>query len=151
VTPSQRLVAVQFILFAALGLAAVVTQPQAAEASQVIGIGLIGLGLVVIVVALITFRDIAKTTPNISPAPKRKGTLVTAGIYGRMRHPIYSGVLLIAFGAALAHGNMVMWVVVAAMYIFFYAKSRYEEALLLSVYPEYRDYMMRTGRFLPRL
>jgi protein-S-isoprenylcysteine O-methyltransferase Ste14 len=149
-TPSQRLVALQFVLFAALGLAAVLTPPIATDTARLIGIFLITAGIAVIFAALWSHQRINRSAPKITPDPNKKAALVTGGIYARMRHPIYSGVLLAAFGAALSHGNILMWVIVAAMYIFFYAKSRYEEALLLYVYPEYRDYMMRTGRFLPR-
>lgn len=149
-TPSQRLVALQFILFIALGLASVLTPAQSVGTARLIGFGLMVVGILVILSAIVTYQQTNRTPPNITPDPQRKAQLVTSGIYARLRHPIYSGVLLAAFGAALAHGNQIMWAVVAAMYIFFYAKSRYEEALLLHVYPAYKDYMMRTGRFLPR-
>jgi protein-S-isoprenylcysteine O-methyltransferase Ste14 len=89
--------------------------------------------------------------PKITPDPKRTAKLIKSGIYARVRHPIYAGVLLTAFGLTLAHGHPVMWTLMTALYIFFYAKSRYEEALLLNYYGKsYADYMQTTGRFLPR-
>jgi protein-S-isoprenylcysteine O-methyltransferase Ste14 len=149
--PSQRLVILQFALFAALGLAAVLTLPIATPLATAVGIVLALVGVGVIFAAIATHQQINRATPYITPDPNRKAGLITSGIYARLRHPIYAGVLLAAFGVALAHGGAIVWVVMAALYIFFYAKSRYEEALLLHVYPKYADYMKRTGRFLPRL
>lgn len=154
ISPSQRLVIVQFALFGLLAVAVVSTPASSLASTQVIGGIFIVAGLATIVLAIVTYQVHTRRPPKISPEPpdpRRGGQLVTQGIYSLMRHPIYAGVLFTAFGIALMHGNVFVWTVVAAMYIFFYSKSRYEEALLLHVYPEYEAYLLRTGRFLPRL
>lgn len=149
-TPSQRLVLVQFALFVAMGLAVAFTPVQSQPAAQIVG-GILMIGGVLLVLAGIqVHRIVNHAPPNVTPDPNTEAKLVTIGLYGRMRHPIYSGVLLVAFGLALLHGGAYPWVVMAALYIFFYTKSRYEEALLLHTYPAYQAYMQRTGRFLPR-
>ncbi len=154
ISPSQRLVLVQFLLFALLGLAVILTPASSPPSTRVIGAVLIAAGLGLITLAIITFQVHARRLPNVSPQPpdpQQGGRLITQGIYSRMRHPIYAGVLFTAFGIALMHGHIIVWTVVAALYIFFYSKSRYEEVLLLHTYPDYANYLRRTGRFLPRL
>jgi protein-S-isoprenylcysteine O-methyltransferase Ste14 len=154
ISPSQRLVIVQFVLFAVLALAVVLTPAASAPSTIGIGIVLIMIGLALIALAIVTYQAHANRLPKISPEPpdpQRGGRLIMQGIYGVMRHPIYGGVLFTAFGIAFIHGNIFVWAVVAAMYVFFYSKSRYEEGMLAHFYPEYGQYMQRTGRFLPRI
>ncbi len=148
---SVRLVLLQFVLFGVLGLVVLLTPMEPVPpVARVIGLGLMVIGLAVVLAAILTHQTVNRKTPNIVPDPDQQVGMVTTGLYARMRHPIYGGILFAAFGVGLVHGGMYTWAVVAAMYIFFYAKSRYEEALLLHAYPEYKAYMMRTGRLLPR-
>lgn len=62
-----------------------------------------GLGIVVIALGVVSFRR-AKTTVN-PMHPEQASTLVTAGIYGVTRNPMYLGLLLllIAWATVLAH------------------------------------------------
>ncbi|HEX2619271.1 MAG TPA: isoprenylcysteine carboxylmethyltransferase family protein [Phototrophicaceae bacterium] len=152
ISPSQRLVLVQFALFVVLGVVAVFTPAQSLPAGKIVGAVFVIAGLILILASIAAHQLVNHAPPNISPDPNQQARLITTGaLYGRMRHPIYSGVLLISFGVGLMHGGMYTWFVIAAMYIFFFFKSRYEEALLMYVYPGYKDYIKRTGRFLPRL
>ena len=59
--------------------------------------------------------------------------------------------LLGALGVALAHGHIAVLLIALVMIVFFTFKSLYEESLLRAAYPQYRDYMTRTGRVLPYL
>jgi protein-S-isoprenylcysteine O-methyltransferase Ste14 len=154
ISPSQRLVIVQFLLFGVLAAAVLLTPVTSIASTRAIGLVMIGIGLGLITLAIVTYQAHTSRLPKVSPEPTAStqgGQLVTQGIYGVMRHPIYSGVLFTAFGIALLHGGIFVWAVVAAMYIFFYSKSRYEEAMLAHEYPDYQRYMLRTGRFLPRI
>jgi len=89
-----------------------------------------------------------KLTPL--PEPRRELGLLRTGIYAYIRHPIYAGLLALAFGLALwfqsggALGGAVL------LTLFFNLKAREEERRLLRHYPEYADYQRQTGRFLPR-
>ncbi len=87
--------------------------------------------------------------PNVTPTPNSRASLVESGIYAHVRHPIYSSVLAGALGVALAHGHIVVIGIALFMIVFFTFKSRYEESLLRAAYPQYAEYMTRTGRFLP--
>lgn len=79
--------------------------------------------------------------------------LVTDGPYSRVRHPLYTASFVIYFGLCLAMGSVLglvfgMVVVVPR----FMSVADYEEELLEDEFQgEYRDWVSRTGKFLPRL
>ena len=78
--------------------------------------------------------------------------LIQSGPYARVRHPIYSGVLLAMLGTALFVGEWRGLVGVVLVFVAHWHKARREEVLLAgqfgSVYEEYRK---RTGSLIPRL
>ncbi len=87
-----------------------------------------------------------------SPAPRSDlvgAGLRTTGLYGLVRHPIYSGVMLIVAGVVLRTANVLGLVLGALVVVFFNAKARWEESLLSERYPDYAAYSATTPRFLP--
>lgn len=92
-----------------------------------------------------------KTNLSIFPTPLRGSELITHGLFKYVRHPIYSGILLSAFSLALYLGSGYKLLIAFLLLILFYFKSRYEEKLLLQKFPEYKEYMKCSGRFLPHL
>ena len=87
--------------------------------------------------------------PNVTPTPNQNVGLIETGVYKWIRHPIYTGVISGVFGAALAHGHIVPLLMTVVFIIFFGQKARFEESMLRTVYPQYAEYMTRTGRFVP--
>ncbi|HZJ17310.1 MAG TPA: isoprenylcysteine carboxylmethyltransferase family protein [Chthoniobacteraceae bacterium] len=85
------------------------------------------------------------------PEPKPGSQLVTAGIYARVRHPLYASVIALGFGWALLWCSGPALALAVAQTIFFYAKARFEERLLRERFAKYVDYARRVPRFLPRL
>lgn len=83
------------------------------------------------------------------PHPKDDSTLVTNGIYALVRHPIYAGLLIAAFGWALLRGGFPPLIIAALLLIFFDRKAAYEETRLHARFPEYAAYSRRTRRLLP--
>ena len=83
------------------------------------------------------------------PIPKDEGKLSTTGLYRYVRHPMYSSVLLFAFGIAVNSGSVIKYLLAVALYILFYAKSVYEERYLRLKYPEYLEYSRKIPRFIP--
>ena len=116
--------------------------------------GLALLALAALVVgALIVALSFGRLGENLTafPKPIEGGQLVQGGLYGRVRHPIYLGVLLGALGWALFRRSplgLALWLVLA---LWLNAKSRREETWLAATYPDYRDYQRRTKRFVPWL
>jgi protein-S-isoprenylcysteine O-methyltransferase Ste14 len=88
---------------------------------------------------------------NLSPLPypKEQGRLVVSGVYRIVRHPIYSGVIFIAFGWGMW---LESWPVIGyalLILIFFDIKSRREEFWLAEKYPEYAAYRKRVRKLIP--
>jgi len=81
--------------------------------------------------------------------PRDGGQLRTDGPYAHVRHPIYTGVLLIVVGITVRSGSGLVLALAAVTVAFFHGKARFEEGLLAERYPEYPCYAARTPRFLP--
>jgi len=78
-------------------------------------------------------------------------SLVQAGPYRRMRHPIYSFQMVMLLGAALLLPTAVSLVILVLHFICASIKASDEEVHLTAVFGgEYREYMTRSGRFFPR-
>jgi protein-S-isoprenylcysteine O-methyltransferase Ste14 len=79
-------------------------------------------------------------------------TLVTTGVYGRIRHPSYLGLLINSLGWALAFRSGVGVLLTALLIPPLRARIRAEEALLRSQFGgEYEAYRQRTARLIPGL
>lgn len=85
------------------------------------------------------------------PAPSDMAVLRTDGAYRFVRHPIYTGVLLLASGFAVVAGTVLAAVTFVALVVLLSLKARFEERLLADRFPGYREYARRTPRFVPRL
>jgi protein-S-isoprenylcysteine O-methyltransferase Ste14 len=79
-----------------------------------------------------------------------KHSLVTNGIYRFVRHPIYAGDLLLVIGLQLALQSwlFLLGLMIAVVIV---RQAIGEEKLLLTKFPEYHDYCVRTKRFFPFL
>jgi len=84
------------------------------------------------------------------PTPVPRGALRTGGLYRFVRHPIYSGLLLLLFGSAAGSGSVVRLVLAGVLLALLTRKARWEEDMLRRRYPGYDDYARRTPRFVPR-
>jgi protein-S-isoprenylcysteine O-methyltransferase Ste14 len=80
-------------------------------------------------------------------------TLVTSGPYRYVRHPMYSSAMVIYAGFALLCANWLVAVtLLAGVVVVFVGRFRDEEQMMLDAFgDEYRDYMTRTGRVIPKL
>lgn len=142
-------VAMQFILLAVLILA-----PRNPELYgglrlplSILGLAMIAIGIGVV---LFSFFKLGRSL-TASPIPKSDGELVTTGLYSRVRHPIYFGLLLASFGVVLDAGPWPQLAVVLLLLILLNVKASFEEQLLTKQYPEYKKYAAKTPRFFPRL
>lgn len=85
---------------------------------------------------------------NLSITPAAR-SLVTAGLYGRVRHPLYAAEITAGIGALLP--TLSVWTVVlfVAFVLFQLRRTFYEEAVLSSVFPDYAEYRARVPRLIP--
>jgi protein-S-isoprenylcysteine O-methyltransferase Ste14 len=79
--------------------------------------------------------------------------LVTAGPYRWVRHPLYTTglTLLLAIALMAANWALLLLAALSAVLILAVVIPREEAALTARFGDEYRRYMMRTGRLLPRV
>jgi protein-S-isoprenylcysteine O-methyltransferase Ste14 len=79
--------------------------------------------------------------------------LVTTGLYGRIRHPLYAGALVLWTAVAVADlsivAGAVMLVFVVPTYLAYI--SREEEMMVMVYGNDYRDYCSKVPRFVPSL
>jgi protein-S-isoprenylcysteine O-methyltransferase Ste14 len=80
---------------------------------------------------------------------KRDHQLVLSGPYRWIRHPLYSGVLLLVLGSAVTVHTRVAYVTVPVLLMGFAVKSHQEEKLLEHGFPEYGAYRRRVKGFIP--
>ena len=83
--------------------------------------------------------------------PSVRDTLVRSGLYGRVRHPIYAGALLIFPGLALVRPTSTVVAASAVGLAWAITQARLEELDLVQRLPAYREYMRDVPRFFPRL
>ena len=83
------------------------------------------------------------------PRPRSDARLIESGVYRRLRHPIYAGLMLGGLGWAALTASLPAFLVGLLLALFLDAKARREEAWLLERYAGYADYRRRSKRFLP--
>jgi protein-S-isoprenylcysteine O-methyltransferase Ste14 len=145
---SRFLVTVQFILLAVIFFVPV-GAPSAAIPKWILDIGsaIVWPGLAIVLLSIFKLGQ----SLTASPIPREQSELKTDGLYKWIRHPIYTGLMLTTLGLALEVGSVGKLFFVAALMVLFNYKAKWEERFLLERYAEYRDYMSKTGRFVPRL
>ena len=106
-----------------------------AAGALLLGAGLAGLG--------------RSLTPM--PRPRDDAQLIESGAYATVRHPIYGGIIALAFGWSLLVASPSALLLSGVLLGFFELKSRREEAWLVEHHDHYPAYMRATRRFFPRL
>ena len=96
--------------------------------------------------------DLAK---NFSPSLfiRNNHTLITTGIYRKIRHPMYLSFFMWAIGQALLIAN---WLagplgLLAFAFIYLFRVAHEEQQLLEQFGSEYEQYLSKTGRLLPNV
>lgn len=96
--------------------------------------------------ATIDLADAGSLTPF--PHPRPSAELIETGVYGRVRHPIYGGIILMAIGWSAACASLPATVASLALIPLFVLKSSVEERWLAGRFPAYEAYRRRTRRFI---
>jgi len=77
--------------------------------------------------------------------------VISEGIFGRVRHPVYLGAILFYLSLLLFRLSISaagLWIIIVIFYNYIAA---YEEKLLIDKFgDEYRDYMLKVPRWIPR-
>jgi protein-S-isoprenylcysteine O-methyltransferase Ste14 len=79
-----------------------------------------------------------------------KGSLVTTGIYRYIRHPQYTGLLLLSFGMMVEWATLPLLLLYPVMVTMYVRLAKREEADMLEEFgDEYRIYQEKTKMFIP--
>lgn len=145
-SPGPLYVVGQFALLLGIGTAPAIT----ARAFGGPGTALTG-SVLLLAGGVLTLAGAAALGRSLSalPEPTRHAELVDTGLYGVVRHPIYGGLLLLALGWSLRHGNALSLALTVALLRLLLAKASHEERALMARFPGYPVYARRVRRFIP--
>ncbi len=114
-------------------------------AARLVGNVLCGAGLALMLIGVFALREVIQ----VAPEPREGGRLVTTGLYRWFRHPIYTGIVVVAVGMFLRRPTALVAVAAAVTIGFLVVKTRYEESLLQERYPDYAEYKKRAWGIIP--
>ena len=117
--------------------------------SIVINVVIIVFAVTGLMVALIARRTLAGNWSR-AVAFKEDHELITTGLYHYVRHPIYTGVLLMILATALSVGTLSAGIGFVIIVLGLWFKLRAEEEILTKHFPkEYSVYKDRTKALIP--
>ena len=117
--------------------------------SIVINVVIIVFAVTGLIVAMIARRTLAGNWSR-AVAFKEDHELITTGLYHYVRHPIYTGVLLMILATALSVGTLSAGIGFVIIVLGLWFKLRAEEELLTVHFPkEYLAYKDRTKALIP--
>jgi protein-S-isoprenylcysteine O-methyltransferase Ste14 len=86
---------------------------------------------------------------NIRPAPRAGGRLVRHGPYRWIRHPMYTSVMALGAGCAVAASSGAAVALLAVLVGVLAVKASLEERWMADIHPEYAAYRSTSWRFVP--
>lgn len=86
---------------------------------------------------------------NVQPKLKENAQLVTTGIYGYIRHPMYLSVTIMMLSMVIASPTLLEILLFMGLIIVLWLKARREEALWSLHDEAYKIYRKRSKFFLP--
>ena len=111
----------------------------------------VGLALIAGLLLVWMFRTLGRNLTD-TVVTRREHTLVTTGPYRWVRHPLYTSAALLVVANSLATANWFYLATGFVVILLLVIRTRKEEENLIARFgDDYRKYMQRTGRFLPRL
>jgi len=84
------------------------------------------------------------------PSPRNNSVLIENGLFKYIRHPIYTGIILLLFGFGLFFNSFYKISVTLLLFVLFYYKTEYEEDRLSLKFSDYSAYKKKAGRFFPK-
>jgi protein-S-isoprenylcysteine O-methyltransferase Ste14 len=112
------------------------------------GVGLAFMGGVLLVWM---FRSLGKNLTD-TVVTRSEHTLVTSGPYRWIRHPLYTSAVLLSLANSLVAANGFFFLADCLAFLLLVIRTRKEEENLIARFGDsHREYMQRTGRFVPRV
>ena len=105
------------------------------------------------ILAIIFFVSLAVThkIEQMHMKPNNVDKLITNGIYSIVRHPHYSGTILMNIACLFFFRTLWLIPPVCIFFVLWYLEARYEERALMAKFGEsYKNYIKTTGMFFPK-
>jgi len=113
-----------------------------------ISIAIGGILTVIFIASLISTHRIEQ----VHMKPNEVDKLVTSGPYSIVRHPSYSGTILVNIAYLFFFRTLWLIPLICVFSVLWYLEARHEEKALIAKFGEaYRNYMNTTGMFFPKL
>ena len=127
---------------------------QPARAAQLASWVLLGVSALFVSWSLVLLRRLGGSRPSAEVTPQYEwentDRLVTVGVYRYIRHPMYSSILFLAWGAVLKRGTIGTLALGLVATVALVATASAEEVENVKRFgSQYREYMKRTRRFVP--
>lgn len=110
-------------------------------------------GLVALCIALHTFGIVIMTSADCQKqySLKSQRTLITTGMFARVRHPNYLGEMMVYASYALIVQHWIPWIILAYWWTMVFLVNMLIIESSLSRYPEWHSYKARTSMLIPWL
>ncbi len=160
ITVDRKTTLEKFLLFGAfLGMAILplfyVFSSLLAFANYSLPVPLQILGVVLVPITLwLFYRSHKDLGLNWSPTLEMRAehTLVTKGVYKKVRHPMYTSIWILVIAQALLLNNYVAGLSGLLFFgvLYFLRVAKEEQMMLQQFGDQYQDYMQVTGRLMPK-
>ncbi|MGD9139250.1 MAG: isoprenylcysteine carboxylmethyltransferase family protein [Desulfobacterales bacterium] len=108
--------------------------------------------LIVFVLIFVTAIYFVRSGHVVVKHEQRPERVVTTGAFRYVRHPLYLGSILFYLGLVVSTASLFSLVMVVIIFIFYNYIAGYEEKLLETRFPdEYRNYKIKTGKWVPMI
>jgi protein-S-isoprenylcysteine O-methyltransferase Ste14 len=117
-----------------------------AQILRIVGVVLIVAGSGLLLAGLL---QLGSRSLSPLPSPRRHAALIQTGPYRLVRHPMYAGGMVLAYGWGLAVHGWLTLVYATVLAVFLDIKSSREERWLVEKFPDYLDYQRRVSKLIP--
>ena len=148
----EYLVLLQGALLAGFAILPVYQLPELTiKSTQLLYLSWIVASILSLSALIFIIKGLIDLGKNLTPLPYpiENGELVQTGIYGIVRHPLYSGLIFAALAWTIFQFSLSHLIATAILLIFFEIKSSREETWLSDKYPDYSDYRQRVTKLIP--
>lgn len=107
------------------------------------------VGIILVVIStMIGLAGVLSLRSSLSAFPQpNERRLISTGIYRWARHPMYTGLIVLALGWVLWTGSGFALIAIFPLWWFFRRKAALEEEMLSRIYPDHAQYAARTWCF----
>lgn len=108
--------------------------------------------LVILGLILVTAVYLIRSGHAVVSHGQHPSGVVSTGAFQYVRHPLYLGSIMFYLGLAVSTASLFSLVLVVLIFIFYNFIASYEEKLLEDrFHEEYRNYKIKTGKWVPRI